>query len=58
MIKSFHAISAILTKAVVFADEKGLKHEDLLTSRLAADMRPYVTSFITEQTDARTPSKS
>lgn len=42
MIKSFEAISAILTKAVAFADERGMKHQELLESRLASDMRPFV----------------
>jgi len=40
MIKSFRAMSAILTKAVTFADEKGMPHEELLTFRLAPDMKP------------------
>ena len=40
MIKSFRAMSGILSKAVKFADEKGMPHKELLEFRLIADMKP------------------
>lgn len=40
MIKHLNNMSKILDKAVIFADEKGMKHEELLELRLRDDMRP------------------
>jgi len=33
-------MSGILSKAVKFADEKGMPHKELLEFRLIADMKP------------------
>jgi hypothetical protein len=41
MIKYLHNASKMLDKAVAYADEKGIPHEDILTFRLRDDMRPY-----------------
>ena len=40
MIKYLTNASKILEKTVAYADEKGMKHEDILTFRLRDDMRP------------------
>ena len=40
MIKYLTNASKILDKTVAYADEKGMKHEDILTFRLRDDMRP------------------
>jgi hypothetical protein len=40
LIKYFNGISKIIDKAVAYADEKGITHEELLTTRLRDDMRP------------------
>ena len=39
-IKYFNSASKILDKAVAYADEKGIKHDEILTFRLRDDMRP------------------
>ncbi len=44
MIKYLTNASKLLDRAVAYADEKGIPHEDILTFRLRDDMRPY-TSF-------------
>jgi hypothetical protein len=41
MIKYLTNASKMLDKAVAYADEKGIPHEDILTFRLRDDMRPY-----------------
>jgi hypothetical protein len=40
MIKYLNNASKMLDKAATYADEKGMKHEDILTFRLRDDMRP------------------
>ncbi|OBT72339.1 hypothetical protein VF21_09450 [Pseudogymnoascus sp. 05NY08] len=40
LIKFLNNLSAILDKSVAYADEKGISHEELLTTRLRDDMRP------------------
>jgi hypothetical protein len=45
MIKYLHNISKILDKTVAYADEKGLKHDEILSFRLREDMRPSVISL-------------
>jgi 3-oxoacyl-ACP reductase-like protein len=40
MIKYLNNASKMLDKAAAYADEKGMKHEDILTFRLRDDMRP------------------
>jgi uncharacterized protein len=42
MIKYLHNVSKILDKTVAYADEKGLKHDEILAFRLREDMRPSV----------------
>ena len=41
MIKYLNNAYKMLDKAVAYADEKGIPHEDILTFRLRDDMRPY-----------------
>lgn len=40
MIKFMRNLGAILKKAEAFADEKGIKHEEVLDDRLIADQKP------------------
>ena len=40
MIKYLNNMSKILDKTVAYADEKGMKHEEILAFRLREDMRP------------------
>lgn len=42
MIKFLHNVSKILDKTVAYAEEKGLKHDEILTFRLREDMKPSV----------------
>ena len=39
LIKFLRNLSGVLEKGVQFADDKGMKHEDLLSFTLAPDMR-------------------
>lgn len=39
IIKYLKNLSGLLEKGVKFADEKGVKHEEMLNFRLAPDMR-------------------
>lgn len=39
LVKYLHNLSAIVEKGRQFADEKGMKHEDLINFRLISDMR-------------------
>lgn len=39
MIKYLNNLSKILDKAVAYADEKGMKHDEILAFRLREDMR-------------------
>lgn len=41
-IKYLRNLSAILDKAVLFCDEKGVTHDDMLSFRLVEDQRGYV----------------
>lgn len=41
-IKYLRNLSALVEKGKKFADEKGMKHEELITFRLVQDMRGYV----------------
>lgn len=39
LVKYLNNLSGIIEKGRQFADEKGMKHEELITFRLAPDMR-------------------
>ena len=49
--RGFAALSAILEKARAHADERGIRHETLLTARLYEDMHP-LTSQVQRASDA------
>ena len=40
MVKQLHAFSDLLQKGQAYADERGMKHEEMLNFRLIADMAP------------------
>jgi len=50
-IRALNNLSAILDKAVAFADEKGIPHSDLLEARLYEDMAPF-TAQVQRASDA------
>lgn len=52
-IKYLNNLSGLLQKGATFADEKALKHEEILTYRLIPDMRESVPSSLPEQAAVR-----
>lgn len=46
--KYLRNMSALLEKGRIFAEEKGMSHEEFLQFRLIHDMRPWVPSTLTD----------
>lgn len=56
--KYLRNMSALLEKGRIFADEKGMSHEEFLQFRLIHDMRPWVPSTLTDYTTHTHPPQN